>query len=170
MSKSSRGNRYSAATNCGILLLVGGSVLDHLDMSAFPAVSDPENYLLAGHCGYLGVLPQTETDETWTLRASVLDIFEGRGGAIDARLPLGDVQLVKLNPDCAGWTVVEAELQDYVQTPESGMSKVAALIHIENGPALLESITSQHYVLTSGATAANFRLLSRVFDLDLNLL
>ena len=126
--------------------------------------------MLAGHCGYLGVLPQTETDETWTLRASVLDIFEGRGGAIDARLPLGDVQLVKLNPDCAGWTVVEAELQDYVQTPESGMSKVAALIHIENGPALLESITSQHYVLTSGATAANFRLLSRVFDLDLNLL
>ena len=150
--------------------LVGQPVLDHMDMKTFPTVATPENYLLAGHCGYLGVLPQIETDEAWTLRSSVLDIFEGRGGAIDARLPLGDVHLVKLSPDCIGWTVVEADLEDYVQTPESGMSKVAALIQIESGPALLESITSQHYVLTSGATTADFRLLSRVFDLELNLL
>ena len=150
--------------------LVGQPVLDHMDMKTFPTVATPENYLLAGHCGYLGVLPQMEADEAWTLRSSVLDIFEGRGGAIDARLPLGGVHLAKLNPDCAGWTVVEADLEDYVQAPESGMSNVAALIQIENGPALLESITSQHYVLTSGATTADFRLLSRVFGLELNLL
>lgn len=148
--------------------LVGQPVLDHMDMPAFPAVSDPENYLLAGHCGYLGVLPQSTETESWALRSSVLDVFEGRGGAIDGRLPLGDVLLVKLNPDCDGWAVVEGDLQDYVHTPQSGLAKIAALIRVDNGPALLESITSQHYILTNRATVADFRLLARVFGLDLN--
>ena len=145
--------------------LVGQPVLDHMDMTAFPAVADPENYLLAGHCGYLGVLPQTEQAEAWMLRSSVLDVFEGRGGAIDGRLPLGDILLVKLNPDCAGWAVVEGDLQDYVHTPQSEQSKIAAVIRVDNGPALLKSITSQHYILTTGATAADFRIVSEVFDL-----
>lgn len=150
--------------------LVGQPVLDHMDISAFPVVADPENYLLAGHCGYLGVLPQSHAAEGWALRPSVIDVFEGRGGAIDGRLPLGDVTLVKLNPDCAGLTVIEGDLEDYFQAPQSGLSKVAAVIHVSNGPALLDQITSQHYILTRGAAAADFSWLAKVFGLDVNLL
>ena len=150
--------------------LVGQPVLDHMDISAFPVVADPENYLLAGHCGYLGVLPQSQAVEGWALRPSVIDVFEGRGGAIDGRLPLGDVALVKLNPDCAGLTVIEGELEDYFRAPQSGLSKVAAVIRVANGPVLLDQITSQHYVLTQGAAAADFSLSAKVFGLDVNLL
>ena len=148
--------------------LVGQPVLDHMDISAFPEVADAENYLLAGHCGYLGVLPQSHSVESWALRPSVIDIFEGRGGAIDGRLPLGDVTLVKLHPDCAAWTVIKGDLEDYFQAPQSGLSKVAAVIHVGNGPALLDQITSQHYILTQGAAAADFRLLAKVFGLDVH--
>ncbi len=146
--------------------LAGQQVLDHMDISAFPEVDGAENYLLAGHCGYLGVLPQSRAAEGWALRPSVIDVFEGRGGAIDGRLPLGDVVLVKLNPDCAGWTVIEGDLEDYFHAPQSGLSKVAAVIRVGNGPALLEQITSQHYILTQGAAAADFSLLAKVFGLD----
>ena len=146
--------------------LSGQQVLDHMDISAFPEVSDAENYLLAGHCGYLGVLPQPYADESWALRPSVIDVFEGRGGAIDGRLPLGGILLVKLNPDCAGWTVIEGDLEDYFHAPQSGLSKVAAVIHVGDGPALLESITSQHFILTQGATVADLRLLAKVFGME----
>ena len=115
------------------LFLVGQPALDHMDISGFPEVADAENYLLAGHCGYLGVLPQSHAAEGWSLRPSVIDVFEGRGGAIDGRLPLGDVALVKLNPDCAGLTVIKGELEDFFQAPQSGLSKVAAVIHVDNG-------------------------------------
>ncbi len=148
--------------------LVGQPALDHMDISAFPEVADAENYLLAGHCGYLGVLPQSQAADGWTLRPSVIDVFEGRGGAIDGRLPLGDVTLVKLHPDCAGWTVIEGDLEEYFQAPQSGLSKVAAVIQVGNGPALLEQITSQHFILTQGAAAADFSLLAKVFGLDVH--
>ncbi|MCY3867312.1 MAG: hypothetical protein OXG68_17900 [Chloroflexi bacterium] len=148
--------------------LVGQPVLDHMDISAFPKVADARNYLLAGHCGYLGVLPQSYAVESWALRPSVIDVFEGRGGAIDGRLPLGEMLLVKLNPDCAGWTVIEGDLEDYHHVPQSGLSKVAAVIRVGDGPALLDQITSQHYILTQGAAAADFKMLAKVFGMDVN--
>jgi hypothetical protein len=69
--------------------LMGQAALKHEHIPDFPHVpQESENYILAAHCGYLGVLPQSFATE-WRLREKVLAIVDNNATAIDARLPLG---------------------------------------------------------------------------------
>ena len=38
--------------------LMGQAALEHERIPAFPEVDEPDDYVLAAHCGYLGVVPQ----------------------------------------------------------------------------------------------------------------
>lgn len=77
--------------------LMGMAALKHEKVDRFPRVEEPENHLLVAHCGYLGVLPEPFSTE-WTLRPKVLAIVDENATVIDARLPLGKITLVKLDP------------------------------------------------------------------------
>lgn len=78
--------------------LMGMAALKHEKIKGFPEVMDhPENHILMAHCGYLGVVPQSFSTE-WRLNEKVLAIVDNNANAIDARLPVGPVTLVKLPP------------------------------------------------------------------------
>ena len=56
--------------------LMGQAALKHEHIPNFPPVEgNPKNYILAAHCGYLGVVPQSFSTE-WTLRDKVLAIVD----------------------------------------------------------------------------------------------
>jgi len=56
--------------------LMGKAALKHENIPYFPDVEgDPANYVLAAHCGYFGVVPQSFANE-WTLRKKVLAIVD----------------------------------------------------------------------------------------------
>ncbi|MFV2066937.1 MAG: hypothetical protein ACC645_08140, partial [Pirellulales bacterium] len=56
--------------------LLGDAALKHERIESFPHVdSEPENHILAAHCGYLGVVPEPFSTE-WTLRKKVLAIVD----------------------------------------------------------------------------------------------
>ena len=76
--------------------LLGNAALKHERIASFPQVEgDPDNYILIGHCGYMGVIPQPFARD-WKLRAKVLAIVDEDANSIDARIPEGDVTLAKL--------------------------------------------------------------------------
>src|ERR1035437_676152 len=93
--------------------LMGQAALKHERIPEFPAVDGPpEDYVLAAHCGYLGVVPQAFTED-WKLRAKVLPIVNENSAVIDARLPLGDLTLAKLGPTFDTLIVAEGALEGY---------------------------------------------------------
>ncbi|MBV8376993.1 MAG: hypothetical protein JO279_08305, partial [Verrucomicrobia bacterium] len=99
--------------------LLGQAALKHERIASFPRVNgDPDNYVLIGHCGYMGVIPQPFASE-WKLRAKVLAIVDKDANAIDARIPEGDVTLAKLASTFDKMTVAEATLEGYAQFPNS---------------------------------------------------
>jgi hypothetical protein len=83
--------------------LMGQAALKHERIPYFPEVeSNPEDHILAAHCGYFGVVPQSFSEE-WTLRKKVLAIVNDNATAIDGRMPTGDCTLVnscRPTPDC----------------------------------------------------------------------
>ncbi len=112
--------------------LMGHAALKHEHIPNFPPVEgDPENHILAAHCGYLGVVPQSFSTE-WTLREKVLAIVDDNAPAIDARLPEGDITLVKLTPPFDRWSVIEGELPKYAQFKDSHCLN-GAVIEVPNG-------------------------------------
>ena len=77
---------------------------------------EPENHILAAHCGYLGVVPRSFSTE-WALRKKVLAIVDENATAIDARLPEGPMTLVKIEPDFWFSSVVEGVWKDTPSFP-----------------------------------------------------
>jgi hypothetical protein len=146
--------------------LMGQAALKHERIEKFPEVDNPENYILAAHCGYLGVLPQAFSTE-WTLRPKVLAIVDDNATAIDARLPIGDITMAKLSPTFDKMTVVEATLQDYVQYPGSDCLN-GAVIKVSDGHKLLNNLASHHYLLMTGHNRVDIELLAKVFDLTID--
>ncbi len=97
---------------------MGNAALKHEHIPHFPEVEDaPENYILAAHCGYFGVVPQSFSTE-WKLKEKVLAIVDDNATAIDARFPEGDITLVKLMPPFDRWSVVEGNMPKYAQFAE----------------------------------------------------
>jgi hypothetical protein len=146
--------------------LMGQTALKHERISEFPPVDEPENHVLAAHCGYLGVLPRAFSTE-WRLRPKVLGSLDDRATAIDARLPVGDITLAKLGPTFENLVIVEAELTGYAGYPGSDFRN-GAVIKVPNGHALMEGLPSHHSILTTGHDIASFKLVSQVFGLQLD--
>jgi hypothetical protein len=145
--------------------LMGMAALKHERIPHFPPVeSQPENHILAAHCGYLGVVPQSFSTE-WSLRKKVLAIVDDNATAIDARMQAGDITLVKLMPPFDVLSIVEGQLSGYAQFPGSDCLN-GAVIRVPNGPRLLEELASHHYVLTLGKNLSGLQLMGQVLGIN----
>jgi hypothetical protein len=145
--------------------LMGQAALKHEHIPEFPRLSEPENHILAAHCGYLGVLPQTFASE-WTLKPKVLAIVDENATAIDARLPEGKLTLAKLGPSLRTLSYTEAALVGYAQYPDSHCLN-GAVIRVPDGRHLMRTLDSHHYLLLPGHARAELELAAQVFDWEL---
>jgi L-fucose isomerase-like protein len=145
--------------------LMGQAALKHEHIPNFPEVdAEPENHILAAHCGYLGVLPQSFSTE-WTLREKVLAIVDDNATAIDARLPEGEITLVKLVPPFDRLSVIEGELASYAQFEDSDCLN-GAVIRVPNGKKMMDELVSHHYIVTKGHNLNELEMVSKVFGLE----
>lgn len=142
--------------------LMGQAALKHERIPAFPQVDEPENHILAGHCGKLGVLPPSFSTE-WTLEPKVLAIVDENATAINARLATGNITMAKLEPTFETMSVVEGELRGYVQYPGSDCQN-GAVIKVRNGRELVERLASHHYLLMTGHNQDAITPLAKIFD------
>jgi hypothetical protein len=144
---------------------MGYAALKHEHIPYFPEVEGaPENYILAAHCGYLGVVPQSFSTE-WTLKEKVLAIVDDNATAIDARLPEGNITLVKLMPPFDRWSIVEGDLPKYAGFENSHCLN-GAVIRVPNGKKLVDDLVSHHYIITTGHNLNELQMVSKVFGLD----
>ena len=144
---------------------MGDAALKHEHIPSFPEVEGaPENYILAAHCGYLGVIPQSFSTE-WKLEGKVLAIVDDNATAIDARLPKGDITLVKLMPPFDRWSIVEGDLPKYAQFKNSHCLN-GAVICVPNGNRLVNDLVSHHYIVITGHNLNDLEMVSKVFDLE----
>jgi hypothetical protein len=141
---------------------MGQAALKHERIPAFPETHDPENCLLVAHCGYLGVVPRSFCTQ-WTLKPKVLAIVHDDATAIDARLPEGPVTLAKLHPKLDLMSVAEGSLESYTQYEDSDCRN-GGVIRVKDGPGLVRSLASHHYLITTGHNQSDIRMLSGIFD------
>lgn len=142
--------------------LMGQAALAHERISHFPQVDNPEDHILAAHCGYLGVVPQSFATQ-WTLRPKVLTIVDDNAVAIDARLPVGDMTLAKFDPSFEKISVAEGSLKDYVQYENSDCLN-GAILEVTNGRRMLDRITSHHYLLMTGHHQVDIGMIGKIFN------
>jgi hypothetical protein len=146
--------------------LMGQAALKHERIPSFPAVEDPEQHILAAHCGYLGLLPQPMATE-WKLRGKVLGIVDDNSAVHDALLPTGDLTLAKLDPTFRRLIVAEGELTGYAGYPGSDCVN-GGVIRVPDGHALMRGLPSHHSLLVSGHARAGVDLIGQVFDLEID--
>jgi len=145
--------------------LMGNAALHHEHIPNFPSVeSDPDDYILAAHCGYLGVVPQPFSTQ-WTLGEKVLAIVDDNASAIDARLPEGKITLVKLIPPFDRISVIEGDLPFYAQFSGSHCLN-GAVIRVPNGRRFVDEVISHHYIITTGHNLNALEMVSKIFGLD----
>ena len=145
--------------------LMGMAALKHEHIDAFPDVDDPDNHALLAHCGYLGVVPRSHATD-WVVRPKVLDIVDDKAIALDARLPLGPITLYKLDYRLDRLMVVEGELVDYVQYPESHC-KNGAVIRVPDGHAIMKQLYSHHQCVASGHLKHAMEWVGEVLDVEI---
>jgi hypothetical protein len=144
--------------------LMGQAALKHERIPDFPPVQEPENHILAAHCGYLGVLPKCYAAE-WALRKKVLAIVDQNANSIDARLPAGVITIAKLSPDFKQIMAVEGQLAGYAQYPGSDCLN-GSVLRVPDGRKLLETLYSHHYVIMTGHCRGEIELLGKIFGLE----
>ncbi len=144
---------------------MGDAALKHEHIPNFPEVEGaPENYILAAHCGYFGVVPQSFSTE-WKLKEKVLAIVDDNATAIDARFPTGKITLVKLMPPFTRWSIVEGDLPKYAQFENSHCLN-GAVIRVPDGKKLVDDLVSHHYIITTGHNLNDLEMVSKVFELE----
>jgi len=149
--------------------LMGDAALKHEKIPYFPEVEgNPDNYILAAHCGYFGVVPQSFSTE-WTLRNKILAIVDDNATAIDARLPEGKMTLAKLHPDLETISVIEGEIEKYIQYENSDCLN-GAVIRVNDGHKLVSSLTSHHYLILVGHRLAEIKQIGQVFGWNIEVI
>jgi hypothetical protein len=144
---------------------MGDAALKHEHIPNFPEVDGPpENFILAAHCGYFGVVPQSFSTK-WKLEEKVLAIVDDNATAIDARFPTGKITLVKLMPPFTRWSIVEGELPKYAQFKDSHCLN-GAVIRVPDGKKLVDDLVSHHYIITTGHNLNDLEMVSKVFELE----
>jgi hypothetical protein len=144
--------------------LLGNAALKHERIESFPHVdAEPENHILAAHCGYMGIVPRPFAAE-WTLRKKVLAIVDENASAIDARLPVGEVTLAKLLPSMDRMSMTEGRLTGYAQFPGSDCLN-GGVLRVRDGRKFMQRLASHHYLLLAGHHAVDMHFLGQVFGL-----
>jgi len=145
--------------------LMGDAALKHEKIPYFPEVKgNPDNYILAAHCGYFGVVPQSFATD-WSVEDKVLAIVDENAIALDAKMPEGAMTLAKLHPDLSTISVIEGEIEKYIQYQDSDCLN-GAVIRVSDGHQLVSSLTSHHYLILTGHRLPEIRQIAQVFDWD----
>jgi hypothetical protein len=146
--------------------LMGMAALKHEKIPGFPEfLEEPENHLLLAHCGYFGLTPRSFCT-SWVLRPPVLAIVDKNAHAHDARMPVGDITLAKLDTTMEKMMVIEGSLRGYVQYPGSDCRN-GALVRVASGHRLMKEMYSHHQLLMKGKRRQEIELLAPVFGLAL---
>lgn len=148
--------------------LMGQAALKHERISHFPELRDPDDHILAAHCGYFGVVPTSFSTE-WKLVPKVLAIVDENAAVIDARMSTGPMTLAKIDPRFEVFTVAEGILEDYVQYAGSDCRN-GAILRIKDGRRMLENIASHHYLVMTGHNREGIELVSKVFGMGVEAL
>ncbi len=145
--------------------LMGQAALKHEKIPYFPAVDRPENHILTAHCGFFGVIPQSWATE-WTLRPPVLEIVNPNSNVIDARLPEGDMTIVKITSTMDSFVIAPAVLTNYEQYQNSDCLN-GAVLRVEDGYRFEENLASHHAVLAVGDITRRLDVVGGVLGLDM---
>jgi len=148
--------------------LMGMAALAHEKIDKFPEIEDPDNHALGVHCGYFGFVPRQFCDE-WTLRPKVLEIVDDKAIVCDCRMPKGPVTLAKIYPGFKRLSIIEAEIEDYVQY-EGSDCRNGALIKYKDGHAVMDKLCSHHSLLITGNVKPQLEQLAKVFGFETMLL
>ncbi|MDF2611205.1 MAG: hypothetical protein K0R92_2679 [Lachnospiraceae bacterium] len=150
--------------------LVGMAALKHEKINEFPDIKDPDNHALGVHCGYFGFAPQSFCSE-WTMRPKVLEIVNDNAIVIDCRFATGPVTMAKLHADMKKLTIIEAEIEDYVQYPGSDCRN-GSLIRYKNnnGHKVMESLSSHHAIIIQGNVTPQLLQLAKIYHFDVTLI
>ena len=141
--------------------LVGMAALAHERIDKFPDIEDPDNHALGVHCGYFGLAAGSFCTE-WTLRPKVLEIVNENAIMVDCRFPVGKVTLAKIYPGFKKLSIIEAEIEDYVQYPGSDCRN-GALIRYKDGHKVMDALCSHHSLIISGDVKPQLLQLAKVF-------
>jgi L-fucose isomerase-like protein len=143
--------------------LVGMAALKHERIDTFPDISDPDNHALGVHCGYFGFAPQSFCTD-WVMRPKVLAIVNDDAIMIDCRMKRGPITMAKLRSDMKGITIIEAEIEDYVQYPGSDCRNGALIRYRNNsGHKVMEALSSHHAILIQGDITHELLQLAKVY-------
>ena len=144
--------------------LVGMAALKHEKIDTFPDIPDPDNHALGVHCAYFGLAPQSFCTH-WVMRPKVLAIVDDNAIVVDCRMKTGPITMAKLRSDMKGITIIEAEIEDYVQYPGSDCRN-GALIRYRNGSGhkVMEALSSHHAILIQGDITHELLQLAKVYD------
>ncbi len=145
--------------------IMGKAALAHERIPHFPDVDEPENHILAAHCGYFGLLPEKFSTE-WRLEKKVLAMVDDNATAIDAKMKTGPITLVKLQPYLNKISISEAELTGYIQYEDSDCLN-GGIIKVKDGRGFVDQVASHHYVVVAGHQKSAFQLISRIFGFEL---
>jgi hypothetical protein len=143
--------------------LVGMAALKHEKIDTFPNITDPDNHALGVHCGYFGFVPQGFCTH-WIMRPKALAIVNDNAIVIDCRMKCGPITMAKLRSDMNGITIIEAEIEDYVQYPGSDCRN-GALIRYRNrsGHKVMEALSSHHAILIEGDITHELAQMAKVY-------
>jgi hypothetical protein len=141
--------------------LMGMAALAHEKIDKFPEIEDQDNHALGVHCGYFGLVPPSFCTD-WKLCPKVLEIVNENAVAVDCRLPVGPVTLAKIFPDFKHLSIIEAEIEDYVQYPGSDCRN-GALIRYKDGHAVMDALCSHHSLIVVGNKKTELLQLAKVF-------
>lgn len=148
--------------------IMGQAALAHERIPHFPEVDEPDNHILAAHCGYFGLLPEVFSKE-WHLREKVLAMVDDNATMIDATLPTGPITLAKFQPYLGKVSISEAELTGYIRYEDSDCLN-GGIIKVKDGQHFVENVASHHYIVIAGHHMASFRLLTDVFGFELDVI
>lgn len=145
--------------------LMGNAALKHEKIPYFPTVDNPQNHILTAHCGFFGIVPQSWATE-WTLRQPVLEIVDPNANAIDARLPEGQMTIVKIASTMDNFTFSPAVLTHYEQYENSDCLN-GAVLRVDDGYRYVENLPSHHAVLAVGDIGRRLELTGPVLGLGI---
>jgi len=146
--------------------LVGMAALKHEKIDTFPNIDDPDNHALGVHCGYFGLAPQSFCTH-WVMRPKVLAIVNDNAIMIDCRMKCGPITMAKLRSDMKGITIIEAEIDNYVQYPGSDCRN-GALIRYRNktGHKVMEALSSHHAIIIQGNITHELVQMAKVYGFN----
>jgi len=74
-----------------------------------------------------------------------------------------------LHPKLDVMSVAEGGLESYAQYPDSDCRN-GAVIRVKNGPALVRSLASHHYLLTTGHNQSDIQMIGNILDFSIEAL